>query len=86
MVVSGKGGEAGGAGDVVGGAGDMVGGACDAVGGAGDMVGGGGDWAGEAGGCCCREVERWKEYDEDGYHGNEWHKLKLSSVLPTLSC
>ena len=30
------------------------------------------------------ERERWKD-DENGYHGNELHKLKMSSVLPTLS-
>ena len=31
------------------------------------------------------EVERWKENYENSYHGNELHKLKMSSVLPTLS-
>ena len=30
-------------------------------------------------------VERWKENDENGYHGNKLHKLKMSSVLPTLN-
>ena len=30
------------------------------------------------------ERERWKD-DENGYHGNELHKLKMFSVLPTLS-
>ena len=45
------------------------------AGGAGAVVLGGVDW-----------VERWKENDENGYHGNKLHKLKMSSVLPTLNC
>ena len=40
---------------------------------------------GGARGCCCREEEKWKQHYQDGYHGNELHKLKISSVLPTLS-
>ena len=66
---------AGGALDVVG-----AGGALDVVGAGGalDVVGaGGGEWIAGAGGCCCREVERWKD-DENGYHGNELHKLCFS--------
>ena len=54
-----------------------AGGALDVVGAGGalDVVGaGGGEWIAGAGGCCCREVERWKD-DENGYHGNELHKL-----------
>ena len=34
--------------------------------------------------CCCIEVERWKENDEDGYHGNELHQLKMSSSYTKL--
>ena len=45
-------------------------------GGAGELEGGG------ARGCCCREEEKW---NQDGYHGNELHKQKKSSLLPTLS-
>ena len=64
-----------------------AGGALDVgAGGALDVVGaGGGEWIAGAGGCCCREVERWKEDDENGYHGNELHKPKIFSVLPTPS-
>ena len=47
----------------------------EGAGGAGAVVLGGVDW-----------VERWKENDESGYHGNKLHKLKMSSVLPTLNC